>query len=716
MSALDGEPRSSGHFAHYRLDRVLGEGGFGRVRAAWDERLQRWVAIKFVDGDAKRQDGLRREAQRSASQPSPAFVTVHALEEHHGMLGMVMELVRGRTLAQRIREEGALPVECVLRFGMQAAAALAEAHRSGWAHGDIKPSNLMLDETGALRILDFGASEALDPVDTASLSAGEGPSGTLAYLPPERMLGARIGASGDIYALGLVLYEALIGDCDRGEDKGWDALHRRLWGDRRGLRLPAGFDDDLRALIEAMTRRVPQARPQSMQAVQAALSRLLDRATAQVAPGGRRHWLGRGAVVLVLAGLFASVGSYRALDPAPDADRDRRAQTPAAQLAVAERRLADFDRPGAIAEATARLEAVLADAPAHASAAALLAIAYCLRYAGDERDEIWLKRAEEASSLALRSEPQLALAHAARGWSEEYLGRNDAAEAHYRRALTLDPNDRYALLGLARLYSASNRETQAAAVLRDALTRHPRERWFHDTLGTLAYRQGDLAGAERAFRRSIAIKPDGLQAYVSLGGILLRQDRSEDALTVLQQGMRHGTSSTLYSNLGTVLFTLGRYAEAAEAFEQAVSASKGSPNDYLQWANLGDALRWLPGREAEAKTAYQSALRIAEELMQRYPDSATLASRAALYAARLGRFDRAGRHTATALARAGDDPDILFRAALVAELSGNRDVALERLRRAIEKGYPQHMIAGEPDLLALRRDRRYHGLLPGEQR
>jgi serine/threonine-protein kinase len=79
-------------------------------------------------------------------------------------------------------------------------------------------------------------------------------------------------------------------------------------------------------------------------------------------------------------------------------------------------------------------------------------------------------------------------------------------------------------------------------------------------------------------------------------------------------------------------------------------------------------------------------------------------------------MDRAGRHTATALARAGDDPDILFRAALVAELSGNRDLALERLRRAIEKGYPQHMIAGEPDLLALRRDRRYHGLLPGEQR
>lgn len=716
MSAVDREPGSTEYFGHYRLDRVLGEGGFGRVRAAWDERLQRWVAIKFVEGDHGRRDGLRREAQRSASQPSPAFVTVHAIEEHHGTVGMVMELVRGRTLAQRIDEDGALPVACVLRLGRQAAAALAEAHRSGWAHGDIKPSNLMLDETGTLRILDFGASAAFDPIETASLSSADGPSGTLAYLPPERLLGARIAASGDIYALGLVLYEALTGDRGRGGEQDWGALHRRLWGDRGGLRLPAGFEDDLGALIERMTRRLPNARPESMLAVHDALSRLIEGAMPQATSAGRRHRLGRGVVILVLAGLLAGVASYRALDPGSDTARAQGVPAPAIQIAAAERRLADFDRPGAIAEATTRLEAVLADAPSHASAAALLAIAHCLRYAGDERDEIWLKRAEEASSLALRSEPQLALAHAARGWSEEYLGRNDAAEAHYRRALTLDPNDRYALLGLARLYSASNRETQAAAVLRDALTRHPRERWFHDTLGTLAYRQGDLAGAERAFRRSIAIKPDGLQAYVSLGGILLRQDRSEDALTVLQQGMRHGTSSTLYSNLGTVLFTLGRYAEAAEAFEQAVSASKGSPNDYLQWANLGDALRWLPGREAEAKTAYQSALRIAEELMQRYPDSATLASRAALYAARLGRFDRAGSHTATALARAGDDPDILFRAALVAELSGNRDAALERLRRAIEKGYPQHMIAGEPDLLALRRDRRYHSLLQGEQR
>ena len=716
MAAPDRERGSTECFAHYRLDRVLGQGGFGQVRAAWDERLQRWVAIKFVDGDERRREGLRREAQRSASQPAPTFVTVYALEEQRGTLGMVMELVRGRTLAERIREEGALPVPDVLRIGLQAAAALAEAHRAGWAHGDIKPANLMLDDAGTLRILDFGASAALDPLDTVSLSFADGPSGTLAYLPPERLLGARIAASGDIYALGLVLHEALTGDCGRDGETGWNALHGRLWGDRGGLRLPAGFDDGLRTLIEHMTRRRPEARPESMAAVHDALSRLRDDTLPQAAPIGRRHRIGRSVVVPMLIAVLASAGSHRASDATLDPDRGQRLAGPATRLADAERRLEDFDRPGAIAEATTRLEAVLAGTPDHASAAALLAIAYCLRYAGDERDDIWLKRADGASALALRSEPQLALAHAARGWSEEYLGRNDAAEAQYRRALSLDPNDRYALLGLARLYAATHRETEAAAVLRDALARYPRERWFHDTLGTLAYRQGDLAAAERAFERSIAIKPDGLQAYVSLGGILLRRGRPEDALTVLQRGMRHGTSATLYSNLGTVLFSLGRYAEAAESFEQAVSASRGNPGDYLQWANLGDALRWLPGREAEASAAYASALRIAEDLLRRYPDSATLSSRAALYAARLGRYDRARQYVATAIARAADDPDVLFRAALVAEASGSRELALERLRRAMDKGYPQHMIASEPDLLALRRDRRYQSLLQGEPR
>ena len=132
-------------FAHYRIGDVLGEGGFGRVHMAWDERLAREVAIKFSSPDRRRQEGLRFEAQRLASQRHRAFVNVFALEECTDEIAMVMELVRGRTLA-KVLDDGPLLQDEVVRLGIEATAALVEAQRSGWAHGDLKPSNLMVSD------------------------------------------------------------------------------------------------------------------------------------------------------------------------------------------------------------------------------------------------------------------------------------------------------------------------------------------------------------------------------------------------------------------------------------------------------------------------------------------------------------------------------------------------------------------------------------------
>jgi serine/threonine protein kinase len=262
-------------FAHYRIGSVLGEGGFGRVHAAWDERLAREVAIKFASTDRRRQEALRCEAQRLASQRHRAFVDVFALEERPEQLALVMELVHGCTLAQKLKDEGVLPQEQVLHLAMEATAALADAHRSGWAHGDLKPSNLMLADDGALRILDFGAATPIDSLDTISCEPGQMLAGTLAYMAPERLLGVRASAQGDIYSLGLVLYEALNGRYGVSDENAWSALHRRLYGSNRGRVLPIRFDPGLRALIEHMTRRLTQARPASMAQVHRELVRLL---------------------------------------------------------------------------------------------------------------------------------------------------------------------------------------------------------------------------------------------------------------------------------------------------------------------------------------------------------------------------------------------------------------------------------------------------------
>ncbi|WP_313436998.1 protein kinase [Stenotrophomonas sp.] len=700
------------HFSHYRIGAVLGEGGFGRVHAAWDEHLDRDVAIKFAVAGAHGSGDLRREAQQLAAQHHRAFVAVHALAEQRGELAIVMERVHGSTLADVLKQHGNLAQAQMIELGAEAAGALAAAHAQGWAHGDLKPSNLMLAEDGHLRILDFGAADTLDPLQTVQAVAAGNAGGTLRYLAPERLLGARASAAADIYSLGLVLFEALGGPTASTEAP-WPVLHQRLYGDRKGRQLPARFDPALRELVERMTRHRAQDRPPTMQHVHDRLRHLqaaCDRACTPLANGRRWHMAARIAV-LMLALLISR-------DHALDAEAMPRAAAPGAAredpVAAAERLLSDFDKPGVLAQASVLLESALAQRSGNAEAAAVLAIVYCLRYAGDERDEVWLDRARQAAALAEQQEPQLAVVQAARGWVEEYQGNKPEAEQHYTRARVLDPGSRYALLGLARLYANGNRSAEARTLLDEAITRHPAERWFHDTLGGLLYQQNDLQGAERALRRSILLKPDGVQAYVSLSGVLLRAERSEAALQVLQQGLRHGSNGRLYGNLGTVLFARGDYVEAATAFERAISQASGSPNDYLKWANLGDALRWLPGREAQAHTAHTRALQMANELLQRSPGSTTLASRSAVYAARTGQLPLARQRMADVLASGADSADIRFRAAVVAELAGDRSQALQHLQRAFAQGYPPNMIASEPDFLALRRDRRYHQIITEE--
>lgn len=703
-----GPKAAAARFGHYRLESLLGEGGGGRVYAAWDERLAREVAIKFATGDGDG-DGLEREARRLASQTHPLFVRVFALERVDGRWAMVMERVHGRTLSQRLREDGPLPPQRALDYLAQAAEALERAHRSGWVHGDLKPSNLMLADDGRMRILDFGAAAPVDPLGTASLASGAQAIGTLAYLPPERLLGANASVQGDIYSLGLVLLEALGGRRDRSEPTlpaaaGSSSTLASPSLASSTLAVPL-LDPRLRELIETMTQTRPQDRPASMARVYAQLRNARPPRAAPASSAWRR-WSALALAPLLLL-------SADRFDPRR-AGAGSAAAEPYRLIALAERRFADFDRDGALDESTAALDRVLAQQRDHAAAAALLGIAYCLRYAGDGRDRSWLQRADAATAQALRQDPQLALAQAARGWSEEFLGRKAQAERHYQRALALDPGDRYALLGLARLYAGWRRETEALSWLRKAIARYPRERWFRDTLGTVLYQQGDLAAAERAFRDSLRVKPDGLQAYISLSSVLLRQDRGDEALGVLQQGLRIAPHGRLYGNLGSILFARGRYGEAADAFERALSDADGSPNDYLKWANLADALRWLPGREAEANAAYAHALRMAQALLGERPDSATLNSRAALYAAKLGRAAESARWAGRALARGGDDREVRFRLGMAAELGGRRGDALTHLRRALALGYPPQLIDTEPDLRALRRDRDYHRILTGE--
>ncbi len=196
----------------FRVLRALGAGSLGRVYAAEDLLLGRTVALKVLSAGAgaegpERQAFARflREAEASSRLQHPHIVRVYEARPEEGIL--VMELLPGGTLADRIAAEGALSPASVRRLALEVLAGLEAAHSHGIVHRDVKPANILFDGAGNAKLGDFGAAHLLDFGQTQT----GGLIGTLAYLSPEQITGGPIGAAADIYGLGATLFEALTG-------------------------------------------------------------------------------------------------------------------------------------------------------------------------------------------------------------------------------------------------------------------------------------------------------------------------------------------------------------------------------------------------------------------------------------------------------------------------------------------------------------------------
>jgi tetratricopeptide (TPR) repeat protein len=695
---------------HYALRARLGAGGFGEVYEAWDSKLCRSVAIKCIKrahGGAAAPD-LLREARMGASLRHAAFVQVHAIEDMGATQSIVMELVRGRTLREAL-QPGAIDLPTALDWMRQTAEAMQDAHASGLVHGDLKPSNLMIEPTGKVRVLDFGLALHVDVLATISLPAAT-LQGTIAYMAPERLMGAPPSAQADVYALGVVLYEMVCGTRPFADLGGLGLAAAQLQSASYSWSYPDTLPPALIGLIRAMTAREPAQRLAGMPAVLAHLQQVARPGTAaplalrRWRPGRivrRAGWIGVGvlAVALLGAGAWQAIPWVQALAPSPYSQAHEMDQGLAALMV--------FDRPGSLDAAEGHFRRILAHSPDHAAAAAGMAMVYIDRYLSDRRDETWLQKAQASAQQARQRDDQLALGHAATGWVLDSQGHPGAALAEHAQALRLDPANFFAWFGRVAALRHAHRYDETRTALAEAMARYPSERVFTDEAGVLAYDQADYPGAERAFRRSIALQPDAVISYANLNAALLRQNRDDEALRVLQQGLQVRPSARLYTNLGNALFLRQDYAGAAAAFDNAVSPTRGNPSDYVNWANLGDTLNWIPGREAQARAAYDRARTLLAPLLQRAPNDVLLVSRMALYAARSGAAAEARALAQHALRLAPDNADVQFRAALAYELLGERGAALAAVGNARRLGYPAKFIEAEPDLVALRRDQHY---------
>ncbi|STR26433.1 Serine/threonine-protein kinase PrkC [Janthinobacterium lividum] len=707
---------------HYEVRRLLGEGGFGHVFEAWDAKLCRSVALKRLkpQADVLHPEKLINEARLAASLKHAAFVRIFAIEGQGTGQSIVMELVEGQTLGQ-FMHSGKADLQAALDIAYQIADAMDEAHAMDLVHGDLKPSNLMLEADGQVRILDFGLARHIDPQATQTTTLCD-LQGTIAYMAPERLMGRLPDTRGDVYALGAMLYEMLAGQRHFAHLNGLALAAAHMQATEPWPDLPDSVPPAINALVRAMTAHDPAERPRTMRDVRDVIQARQNGPVTQAVPVAdaptvkpptsiairlqlplKRSLLAAGAILVL--GLTAWQGPELIMSW-----RDHHGTLPYSEVGSMKAgmdAMRTFDQDNSQKQAVTHFSTVLQHNPNNAAAAAGLSLASSLRYIGEGRDDTWLHRAEINARQALEADNQLALAHVAQAWVYEIQGKSDEALHATTNALNLEPNSFLGLYCKARVLIATNKFDLAKSILDQAMTAYPGEHVFVTLLSVMQYRQGDYPRAEQGFRKSISMSPHSPSTYAFLNATLLRLNRDVEALQVLQQGLQIAPYWELYTNLGTTLFAKGDYLGAVQAFENAVSETKGSPGIYLLWANLADAQRWVPAQMQASKQSYARAIALLRPIVERKPNDVTVISRLALYQAYTEEKQAALLGVQHALSLAPEMADVQFRAALTYELTDMRGEALAALQQASTLGYPLNLIESAPDLLNLRRDARY---------
>ena len=299
----------------YRLIGRLGAGGMGEVHRAHDAKLSRDVEIKLLPrelaDDPERRARLLREARAAAALNHPNICTIHDVGEAGGRTYIAMELVEGEPLSHRIGGRP-LPVDEVVRYGLQLADAVAHAHEHGVVHRDLKSANVMVMPSGRLKVLDFGLAkraigdELGDLTTRDSLTHDGAVLGTVPYMAPEQLRGRAADARTDVWAIGVILYEMAAGVRPFDGVTAF-ALSSAILNDGAPP-LPSTVPPELQAVVTRCLEKEPARRYQRASELHSALETVNITVRGTPAPARRTTfatWIAVGALVAVLAALAA---------------------------------------------------------------------------------------------------------------------------------------------------------------------------------------------------------------------------------------------------------------------------------------------------------------------------------------------------------------------------------------------------------------------------
>jgi serine/threonine protein kinase/Tfp pilus assembly protein PilF len=661
--------------AHYEITGHLGTGGMGEVYQATDTKLGRSVAIKLLPEafarDAGRLARFEREARVLASVNHPHIAAIYGLEESGGRRFLVMELVGGKTLAERIKR-GPIPVDEALELAKQIVEALKAAHEKGIIHRDLKPENIMVRFDGNIKVLDFGLAKHLlaSPVDTVSVTGQI--LGTPGYMAPEQIRNQDASPTSDLFSFGIILYEMLTGQHPWPRQTVVEKLHAILHD------APAALPDDMTtkriaAVVDRLLRKNPSERFDSAEA----LLKAIDDSTEPASAGSSTDVL---PSIAVLPFVFLSEVEERK----------------ALSLGFADALITTL---GGLEEIAVLPTAAILDYSAGSDPAAAcrnLGVRYILQGNVQRLGSHWrisvqlfdgsIRKTTFAEILDFRLENVFDVQdEIGRRVVERFQGGFRRPSPKSRERYTADPDAYSEFMAGLRDSSSDQRERieSAASHLSKALEHDPEFGLAHATLSYVCMNlhvmfdpKPDLLDrAERHYRTALSLDQSLPEAHMARAWILwspAKNFQHKEAISSLGQALAlQPNLERAHNRMSSICWHIGRISEAFTANELAQRSNPKTVTSNLAacYAYIGD---------------FERAREACETLLLKSPGNWYALRYLAICALAKGDTTLASQYLAEALKRAPNEPLLVSFQGILHARQNERTLALECVRRAVD--------------------------------